>query len=1290
MDFVSSLSYPQIKPKTLPKIKPKIIPKTKPKQKTKPKRKPKNDRMKFGKTLLDAAIKPSKLTPLPEPLVPTPYVPLKPKPKQRRLRIVAPVALPRNRLPMKVNKKVKKLIDEIRPYYTPEAISQFKKDLKFIQKAEITEKKKALKGNVANYGFSIVNDNDPSIQLADTRKILKEKLNKLINEKRKGLKFGIALKVRMKKETIDGVIYREPYFNSKSKTVTNDDMITESIIIAEEEILNRIADWLSEGSQWVVDLILEHYLNIINYQPLRGGSYLDLPKVLKNPKKGLINPINEDNKCLLWCHVRHLNPEKRNPQRIKLTDKEFAKKLDYSGVSFPVKIKDISKIEIQNQINISVFGYESKRIFPIKVSNQKYQDHMELLYLQKGDKSHYVYIKDFNSLMYNFTNYHDTKHFCMYCLHCFSSKTLLENHIPDCYSINGTQAIVMPAKGSKIYFKNYHKIQPVPFVIYADFEALTKKIDTCHQSNDKSFTDPYQEHQACGYGYKVVCHQDQSYSKPLEIYRGEDVIEKFIEKMYQEVSDCQKVMKKHFRKRLIKTKENELDFQNSTRCYICGEEYTDEEEFVYINGRKHKILNHPVRDHCHITGKYRGSAHNNCNLQLRLDPEKLKIPVIFHNLKGYDSHFIIKKLEKNTNISVIANNFEKYISFRIDSLQFIDSFQFMSSSLDRLVSNLPKDKFINTDLEFKDLEPFQLELLKKKGVYPYSYMDSFNKFEETELPNKKGFFNDLNNTAISDSEYQHAREVWDAFKIKNLGEYHDLYLKTDVLLLADIFENFRETCLKYYGLDPAHYLTSPGLAWDAMLKMTKIELDLITDIDQQLFIEKGLRGGISYITHRYARANNKYLSDYNPEIEDSYLTYQDANNLYGWAMIQKLPTSNLKWINPEIVKLENYDENSDKGIILEVDLEYPKELHDLHNEYPCAPEKMIITNDMLSDYARKIKEEHSVSSGKVPKLVTTLYDKEKYVLHYRNLQLYLSLGLKVKKIHRVLEFDQSSWLKEYIDFNTEMRKNAKNSFEKDFFKLMNNSVFGKTMENVRKRTNIELVTDEKRLNKLSAKPTYVSSKIFNENLVAVHTKKERLLLDKPSYVGMCILDLSKTHMYDFHYNYIKKKYPDSQLLFTDTDSLFYHIKTEKDIYEEFWVDRELFDNSDYPKSSKFFFNENKKVIGKFKDETAGKPILEFVGLKSKMYSYKIEEEEHKKAKGVKKNVVKKEIKHQDYLDVLFNKKIMHHQMNTIRSESHQINSYHLNKVSLSPYDDKRYLLDNGIKSYAYGNYKIHR
>jgi len=305
--------------------------------------------------------------------------------------------------------------------------------------------------------------------------------------------------------------------------------------------------------------------------------------------------------------------------------------------------------------------------------------------------------------------------------------------------------------------------------------------------------------------------------------------------------------------------------------------------------------------------------------------------------------------------------------------------------------------------------------------------------------------------------------------------------------------------------------------------MTKINLGLISDIDMQLFIEKGMRGGISYISHRYAKVNNKYMSGHNPGEENSYLMYLDANILYGWAMSQPLPYRDFKWLDPKEVLLDNYHENSYKGIILEEDLEYPEELHDLHNDYPCAPEKIVVTDHMLSDYCRQIKNLHGNSSGNVSKLIPTLCDKKKYVLHYRNLKLYLDLGLKLTKIHRTLEFKQRTWLKTYIDFNTEMRKDAKNSFEKDFFKLMINSVFGKTMENLRKRCNVKLVTDENKLNYYTSKPTYVSSKRFGENLVGVNMKKERLLLNKPSYVGMCILDLSKTLMYDFHYNYIRKK-----------------------------------------------------------------------------------------------------------------------------------------------------------------------
>ena len=258
-----------------------------------------------------------------------------------------------------------------------------------------------------------------------------------------------------------------------------------------------------------------------------------------------------------------------------------------------------------------------------------------------------------------------------------------------------------------------------------------------------------------------------------------------------------------------------------------------------------------------------------------------------------------------------------------------------------------------------------------------------------------------------------------------------------------------------------------------------------------------------------------------------------------------------------------------------------------------------------------------------------------------------------------------------------------------FFKLMNNSVFGKTMENLRKRVDVRLVTDEKKLTKLASKPTYVSSKIFNENLVAVHKIKETLTLNRPAYVGMCILDLSKTLMYDFHYNYIKKKYGDkARLLFTDTDSLTYEIEAE-DVYKDFWNDKDKFDNSDYPESSPYFDKTYKKVIGKFKDEAAGVPICEFVGLRSKMYSYmKDDQKGGKTAKGIKKNVIKNDIKHENYKQTLFNEEQMYHKMKTIRSQKHQIGSYEINKVSLSCFDDKRYILENGIKSYAYGHYII--
>ena len=398
-----------------------------------------------------------------------------------------------------------------------------------------------------------------------------------------------------------------------------------------------------------------------------------------------------------------------------------------------------------------------------------------------------------------------------------------------------------------------------------------------------------------------------------------------------------------------------------------------------------------------------------------------------------------------------------------------------------------------------------------------------------------------------------------------------------------------------------------------------------------------------------------------------YLTYLDANNLYGAAMSMKLPTHGFKWMNKyELNNLENY------SCILEVDLEYPKELHDLHNDYPLAPEQIEVK--------------------KLEKLIPNLRDKEKYVLHYKNLKQYLDLGLELTCIHRGSKFEESEWLKPYIDMNTKLRTKANNNFEKDFFKLMNNSVFGKTMENIRNRVNIKLVDDREKAKKLTAKPNFKHLNIFCEELIAVHMKRTELKFDKPVYLGMCILDLSKTIMYEFHYNYIKKKNGGkAKLLFTDTDSLMYEIKTE-DFYKDTSGDvKDRFDTSDYPPNhpSGIPTGCNKKVFGVFKDEVAGRYIEEFVGLRAKLYSYKMfEGKESKKCKGVKKSVVNKSITHEGYKNCLFTGKEQLRKMNVIRSYIHEVYTEVVNKIALCSNDDKRHILEDGIDTLALWHYRI--
>ena len=871
--------------------------------------------------------------------------------------------------------------EDVPEIVTDDELETFKKQILELYKTEVPVKfeikqlNQAMQGYTQSHEIKIINNTDPLSQLQLTRNDLKSHIS-IILTSLKGLKFVEALKVTLSKTTDDGVtITNTVDFFSTPQTIINNTEIPASLEESKQIILNKIAIWISEGSGWTVESVDKHYLNVVKYTPLEGSSYIKMPKDLRN--RSLINIKNYDHECFRWCHIRHLNPQEKNPQRIKKVDREYIKNLNYSGIEFPVTIKQYNKIEKQNNININVFSYSNGEIFPIYVSRERNEDMLNLLLLTKTAGRHYILIKDFNTFMYNITKHRSKKHFCMFCLQHFSSERILNNHKENCIIINGIQGITMPNKDENILkFKGFYKQLPVPFVIYADFEAITEKIDSCQRNDNKSYTEAYQNHRDCGYGYKVVCCYDDKYTKEEKIYRGEKAVYKFMEAMLKEVEYCINVIQNEFNKPLKMTTDDEEKFQKADRCHICEQKY-----------KKQDVR---VRDHCHITGKYRGSAHQYCNLQFQITD---KIPVIFHNLRGYDSHFIIQEIgeiiKKNTykvtgkdgkekvkqmNINVIPNNMEKYMAIMLgEHLTFIDSFQFMSSSLDKLVSNLPKESLKYTSKRFQGMK---LNLMAKKGVYPYDYMDSFDKFNE-QLPTKEDFFSILNNEHITDEDYNHALKVWKTFSLKNMGEYHDLYLTSDILLLADVFENFRKTCLEYYKLDPCHYFTSPGLSWDAMLRMTNIKLELMTDVDMFLFIEKGLRGGISYIANRYGKANNKYMKEYDEKVPSKYIMYLDANNLYGWAMSKYLPTGGFKWLKIEGLNLNQYTEDSEKGLILEVDLEYPKELHDLHNDYPLAPEKIKVTKDMLSDYSQKIAEKYKISTGLVHKLIPTLRKKGK-------------------------------------------------------------------------------------------------------------------------------------------------------------------------------------------------------------------------------------------------------------------------------------------------------------------------
>ena len=608
---------------------------------------------------------------------------------------------------------------------------------------------------------------------------------------------------------------------------TNESELYNEMVDEIEEEIQKVQN--AEGSGWEFLKVIKLVLHTTKWEPIYGSSYIPLDPYLAN-KKALINMQNEDDKCFMWSVLRALYPKNKNAERIDKDLKSKQDNINMKGICYPVNLKAIDHFEHLNpNISISVLGYnKEERVFPLRISKYTGCDYDIVLLLlkeaEKGEngeikeKTHYTLVKNKSALIASQINNHEHKrHLCLNCFNSFNSPETLEKHKEYCYE-NESVKTTMPPPGTYLRFKNFLHSEKAPFAVYADFESLIKPMDNCDPDPNKSYTKKYQKHEPISFSYCINSSIDGVFKPVLRKYtktkpKDANAMDVFIKWLEEDVKAIANIEEKE----MIFTEEDRKHFNKASDCWICGEE----------------LGNDRVRDHCHFTGRYRGPAHNRCNLKYR---KPKNISVFFHNLSGYDSHLFIKKLgtpNKNENIDCIPNNEEKYISFsktivtgqytnkkgevkdKTFKIVFKDSLKFMSSSLGALVNNLPKDAFKNL---LKYFTPKQAEILKQKGFYPYEYMDTEEKFNDTKIPPREAFYSKLSGRGITEKDYKHVGNVWNSFKMKTFKEYHELYNITDVLLLADVFENFRDLCLKIYGLDPVYYFTAPGLAWDACLK----------------------------------------------------------------------------------------------------------------------------------------------------------------------------------------------------------------------------------------------------------------------------------------------------------------------------------------------------------------------------------------------------------------------------------------------------------------------------------------
>ena len=999
-----------------------------------------------------------------------------------------------------------------------------------------------------------------------------------------------------------------------------------------------------------------------------GQGSFKLPKALLD-KKAVIN-VDCESQCFKYAVLSILHYEDVIHMRHRISSyKEWEDELNFEGCNVnEMKIKDIEKFEKLNQIKVNVHVWE-KGLKGVRYNSRSscYERVVNLLIVngEEYQRWHYCAIPKISRLYSHLkTSTKSELYYCDRCIRSFWSKEKFITHYEWCKR-GKLQMERMPTEKEFLYKDNGDELSPLR-VIYADIE--------CYIDNN--------EHKPAAISCYEVWHSHfQNKMNKMYTWSGEDCIHKFLQFLEKAVKFQQKHETELQRKSMKLTNEDLQNYDSCTVCPKCNKTFDDD-----------KVKK--VRDHDHITGKFRNALCSKCNFSFRL--KRRVLPVIFHNFKGYDSHMIIKgglNEMKFWQLDVIAQTREKFMAMTarvpVDKtkedktvffdIKFLDSFQFMSASLSSLVQNL-ESLPLTQDLK-KQYSTLTDEIIKRKGVFPYSYFDSLSKLDETSLPSIDKFKNDLSKEECTLSDYEHAIKAWAKFNCQTFHDYMIAYLKLDVFLLADVFQEFRRVALEEDKLDPVHFISLPAMSFKSAFKMTGESIHLLQDPEMYNLFERGIRGGLTFVNKHRTKS----------EIVDNsqiHLKYYDQNNLYGSALSKPLPHSEFSWLNEDEIKYFSSSQNimsisdeGDWGYYFEVDLIYPDSLKDETVDFPLAPESGEVSEDMLSDFMKTFHadlEKYGQPQYKpCRKLLLTQYDKQNYLVHFCILKFYLEMGMILQKVHRVIKFRQKAFLKPYIDSNSQKRTLAKNAFEKDFYKYKNNSLFGKTMEDVRKRINYKLMNcEDDKFDKAISSPLYIDRDIIHGNFTGVKLMKHEVILCKPIYIGQAVLDYSKLEMSQLFYKILKPcpLIKDIRLLGGDTDSFFLSIATDIDLnFNEIGKSLEkYFDTSNYNPNHPLYSIKNKAKLGCFKDETAGKEIQEMILLRPKMYSmkYKDSKDSIKRAKGISKCIVKN-LKHRTYRRAFKNKNITYVNMTILKSNHHNVKTHTFNKRALSAWEDKR-------------------